>query len=117
MNLNDGGRALLATIIEALHFTEVLAPLTILTGPAVAAGIPFVGGVGHFVLRCVSNGSANAFLTLRVGEIARRYCEATSRPERGQLRAGATAAAVSHLMTIVGENLGIVKTTIRGSVE
>ena len=115
--LNVAGTALVAANIEDVDLTEVFAPLTVSTGPAVAAGIPFVGGVGHFVLRCVSNGSANAFLTLRVGEIARRYCEATSRPERGQLRAGATAAAVSHLMTIVGENLGIVKTTIRGSVE
>jgi hypothetical protein len=115
--LNVAGTALIAANIEDVDLTEVFAPLTVSTGPAVAAGIPFVGGVGHFVLRCVSNGAANAFLTLRVGEIARRYCEATSRPERGQLRAGATAEAVSHLMRIVGENLGIVKTTIRGSVE
>jgi hypothetical protein len=68
------------------------------------------------VVRCVSHGAANAFLTLRVGEVARRYCEAISPITRQEIRLGATAAAVSHLRRIVTENVTKIFTTIGGSV-
>ncbi|PYL41731.1 MAG: hypothetical protein DMF42_09610 [Verrucomicrobia bacterium] len=59
-------------------------------------------------MKCVSNGAANAFLTLRVGEVARRYCELTSRCPPELIRKSATAAAVQHLGRIVRENGALV---------
>jgi hypothetical protein len=41
---------------------------------------------------------------LRVGEVARRYCELTSKPSAELIRKSATAAAVHHLGRIVREN-------------
>ena len=52
--------------------------------------------------------AANAFLTLRVGEVARRYCELTSRHSPEAIRRSATAAAVQHLGRIVRENGALV---------
>src|SRR6202022_1540473 len=70
----------------------------------------------------VSNGAANAFLTLRVGEVARRYCELTSRTSSEVIRKSATAAAVQHLGRIVRENGALVvgkiwESTGRGLIE
>ena len=59
-------------------------------------------------MKCVSNGAANAFLTLRVGEVARRYCELTSRSSPELIRKSATAEAVHHLGRIVRENGALV---------
>jgi hypothetical protein len=55
-------------------------------------------------------------LTLRVGEVARRYCEAISPVTRQEIRLGATAAAVSHLRRIVTENVAKIFATISGNV-
>jgi hypothetical protein len=67
-----------------------------------------MGGISALLVRCVSNGAANAFLTLRVGEVARRYCELTSRCPAEIIRKSATAAAVQHLGRIVRENGALV---------
>jgi hypothetical protein len=84
--------------------------------PAVFSAIPGAAGISHFIVRCVSNGAANAFLTLRIGEVARRYCEAISPTSRQEIRIGATAAAVSHLGRIVTENVTAIFTTISASM-
>jgi hypothetical protein len=84
--------------------------------PAVFSAIPGAAGVSHFVVRCVSNGAANAFLTLRVGEVARRYCEAIAPGSRQEIRLGATTAAVAHLRRIVTDNVTKIFATIGGSV-
>jgi len=67
-----------------------------------------LSGISALLVRCVSNGAANAFLTLRVGEVARRYCELTSRASPELIRKSATAAAVQHLGRIVRENGALV---------
>jgi len=84
--------------------------------PAVFGAIPGAAGVSHFVVRCVSHGAANAFLTLRVGEVARRYCEAISPTSQQEIRLGATSAAVAHLRRIVTENVSKIFTTVSGNV-
>ena len=67
-----------------------------------------LSGISALLVKCVSNGAANAFLTLRVGEVARRYCELTSRTSAELIRKSATAAAVQHLGRIVRENGALV---------
>lgn len=55
----------------------------------------------HLLASSVLTGSANAFLTLRVGMITREYCRCTVRLERSGLRRAATLQAARLLGSIV----------------
>ena len=101
---NVAGTALIASGLESLDLGEMIAPLATSVVPAIKGGIPGLSGISALLVRCISNGAANAFLTLRVGEVARRYCALTSRSSRDAIRKSATAAAVHHLGRIVREN-------------
>jgi len=105
---NVGGTAFIASGLESLDLGEMVAPLAVSVVPALKSGIPGLSGISALLVKCVSNGAANAFLTLRVGEVARRYCELTSRHSPEAIRRSATAAAVQHLGRIVRENGALV---------
>jgi len=106
--LNVAGTAFISSGLESLDLGEMVAPLATSVVPALKGGIPGLSGISALLVRCVSNGAANAFLTLRVGEVARRYCELTSRISPELIRKSATAAAVQHLGRIVRENGALV---------
>src|SRR3984893_202005 len=106
--VNVAGTAFIASGLESLDLGEMVAPLATSVVPALKGGIPGLSGISALLVRCVSNGAANAFLTLRVGEVARRYCELTSRTSPELIRKSATAAAVQHLGRIVRENGALV---------
>jgi hypothetical protein len=110
--LNVAGTAFIASGLESLDIGAMLAPFVTSVVPAVkgdlANRIPGLGGISTLAVKCISNGAANAFLTLRVGEVARRYCELTSRTSPELIRKSATAAAVQHLGRIVRENGALV---------
>jgi hypothetical protein len=105
---NVAGTAFVASKLDSLDLGEMVAPLAVSIVPALKSGIPGMSGISALLVRCVSNGAANAFLTLRVGEVARRYCELTSRCSADSIRKSATAAAVHHLGRIVRENGALV---------
>jgi len=105
---NVAGTALIASGLESLDLGEMIAPLATSVVPAIKGGIPGLSGMSALLVRSISNGAANAFLTLRVGEVARRYCALTSRCSRDAIRKSATAAAVHHLGRIVRENGALV---------
>jgi hypothetical protein len=105
---NVAGTAFVASGLESLELGEMVAPLAVSVVPALKGGIPGLSGISALLVKCVSNGAANAFLTLRVGEVARRYCELTSRCPGELIRKSATAAAVQHLGRIVRENGALV---------
>jgi hypothetical protein len=106
--VNVAGTAFIASGLESLDIGQMVAPLATSVVPALKGGIPGLSGISALLVRCVSNGAANAFLTLRVGEVARRYCELTSRTSPELIRKFATAAAVQHLGRIVRENGALV---------
>ena len=105
---NVAGTAFVASGLESLDLGEMVAPLAVSVVPALKGGIPGLSGISALLVKCVSNGAANAFLTLRVGEVARRYCELTSRCSPELIRKSATTAAVQHLGRIVRENGALV---------
>src|SRR6266699_2004718 len=105
---NVSATAFVASGLESLDLGEMVAPLAVSVVPALKGGIPGLSGISALLVKCVSNGAANAFLTLRVGEVARRYCELTSRSSPELIRKSATAAAVQHLGRIVRENGAVV---------
>ena len=106
--VNVAGTAFIASGLESLDLGEMVAPLATSVVPALKGGIPGLSGISALLVKCVSNGAANAFLTLRVGEVTRRYCELTSRSSPEAIRKSATAAAVQHLGRIVRENGALV---------
>ena len=106
--VNVAGTAFVASKLESLDLGEMVAPLAVSIVPALKSSLPGMSGISALLVRCVSNGAANAFLTLRVGEVARRYCELTSRCPAEIIRKSATAAAVHHLGRIVRENGALV---------
>jgi len=106
--LNVAGTAFISSGLESLDLGEMVAPLATSVVPALKGGIPGLSGISALLVKCVSNGAANAFLTLRVGEVARCYCELTSRTSSELIRKSATAAAVQHLGRIVRENGALV---------
>jgi hypothetical protein len=106
--LNVAGTAFIASGLESLDLGEMVAPLATSVVPALKGGLPGLSGISTLLVKCVSNGAANAFLTLRVGEVARRYCELTSRTSPELIRKSATASAVQHLGRIVRENGALV---------
>jgi len=106
--VNVAGTAFVASGLESLDIGQMVAPLATSVVPALKGGLPMLSGISALLVKCVSNGAANAFLTLRVGEVARRYCELTSRTSPELIRKSATAAAVQHLGRIVRENGALV---------
>src|SRR5205814_7061868 len=94
---NVAGTAFIASGLESLDLGEMVAPLAVSVVPALKGGIPGLSGISALLVKCVSNGAANAFLTLRVGEVARGYCELTSRDSLVLIHKLASAARVHHL--------------------
>ncbi len=109
---NVAGTAFVASGLESLDIGQMFAPLATSMVPALKSAIPGLSGISHLLVRCVSNGAANAFLTLRVGEVARRYCALTSTASAENIRRSATADAVQHLGRIVRENGALVASKI-----
>jgi hypothetical protein len=90
---NVASTAFIAAGIEDLD-VDVL--VSTIFGSTVAA-IPGM----HILAEAVLSGSANAFLTLRVGMIAKEYCRCTTRVEKSGLRRVATLQAAKLLGSIV----------------
>ena len=105
---NVGSTALLATAIEDIDFSEIVAPIVVAAIPSLQGAVPGMQGITSLLVRSLSNGAANALLTLRVGAVARQYCEATSTPLRSDVRRSATAEALRLVGRIAKENSALV---------
>jgi hypothetical protein len=114
---NVAGTVFVATGLEEIDFAEMVKPLVFSVAPALQGGVPGLSGVGALLVNSLSSGAANAFLTLRVGAVAQRYCGTTMKPERSVIRRSATASAATHLGRIVAENAAFVVKSVWGSVK
>jgi hypothetical protein len=94
---NVGANALLAESIDDIDLSEIIAPML---SSSMASAIPGAS----LIVNSITNGAANAFLTLRVGIIARQYCEPLSTPKRRVVRRYATLSAIAMVGNIVKEN-------------
>jgi len=97
---NVAANVLLAESIDDIDLSEITGPLFSSVGFGAAAAIPGAS----VIMNSIANGTANAFLTLRVGCIANQYCESTSKPNKSIVRRTATIAAASLVVGIVKEN-------------
>lgn len=102
---NVGASTFLAGEIQD---SEVLAVLGAPVSAGIAGLIP-MGGADPLVSLLVNSlldGSANAFLTLRVGAIARRYCGLRLEGDRHAISRSASMEATALLADVVGQGAG-----------
>lgn len=104
---------LLVTGLEDMDIAEQVEPViaAALSG-SLASVVPGVNVVATMVTNSIIEGTANAFLVLRVGVVTRRYCGALERLERKSLRRFASVEAGSLLGSIVLESAGAVTRAI-----
>jgi hypothetical protein len=93
---NVASTALIAAGIEDID-------VDVLVGTVFGSTVAALPGM-HLLASSVLSGSANAFLTLRVGMITKEYCRCTVRVEKRGVRRAATVQATRLLGSIVKEN-------------
>jgi len=98
---NVASTALMAAGVEDID-------VDVLVGTVFGSTVAAIPGM-HLLASSVLSGSANAFLTLRIGMITKEYCRARTRVEKKGLRRAATVQAAKLLGSIVRE--GTVKLT------
>ena len=98
---NVVGTAFVAGELDDIDISQQLEPILSSTLGAVALSIPGLRAASSIVISSVITGAANAFLTLRVGIVAKRYCGSLVVVEKRGLRRMATAEAAKLLGTIV----------------
>ena len=97
---NVVGTAFVAGEIDDLDLSEQIQPLLSSVLGSAASAVPGLQTASIVFVNSVVSGSANAFLTLRVGLIAEEYCRALVRPTRKTLRNRAATRAASMLGSI-----------------
>jgi Domain of unknown function (DUF697) len=83
---NVAGTAFVAGELEDLDLAEQLQPILAAAFGSAAGAVPGLGAATSLFVNSVTTGAANAFLTLRVGIIAKQYCRAVVIADRRTLR-------------------------------
>lgn len=110
---NVGATAFLAAELDDLDFSRQIEPvITAVAGSTLTGMIPGFSAASALVTRALMEGAANAFMTLRVGIIARQYCGLLTRADRKSIRRSATTAAAQMLGSIVMSSAKSVVTAI-----
>ena len=100
---NVGANVLIADNIQNIDFAELATPIVVSIFPSIKGGIPGLQGISTLLVNSMANGAANAFLTLRVGLLAKAYCEALTTPSQKAVRQSTTTKALGLVATIVKE--------------
>ncbi len=98
---NVAATAFVAGELDDAEISEQIEPVLSSALGAISLSIPGVQAAASIVVTSVLTGAANAFFTLRVGIIARRFCGALVLSDRRALRRSATAEAAKLLGSIV----------------
>jgi hypothetical protein len=106
--------ALLVSEIEDLDISEQIEPIVAsVLGSGVVGAVPGVGTIAVNILtNSLIEGTANAFLTLRIGSVTRQYCGALTRLDKRLVRRSATVAAAALLGAIVRDSASVVSKAI-----
>ncbi len=111
---NVAATAFMAGELDDAEIGEQIEPILSSAFGALSLSIPGVQAAASIVVNSVFSGAANAFLTLRVGIIARRYCASLVLAERGTLRAAATSEAARMLGGIVRQGTARISQALWG---
>jgi len=99
---NVAATAFVAGELDEAEIGEQVEPILSSALGAVSLSVPGMQAAASIVITSILTGAANAFLTLRVGIIARRWCGSLVAADRRALRRSATAEAAKLLGQIVG---------------
>ncbi len=118
---NVGATAFLASEIEDLDISRQIEPILNAMFKSPGKSLPIVGHAAHIIMDSILEGSVNAFLTLRVGIITKRYCGSMEVLDRKKVRRNAFLEASGLLKTLVVSSSGkvissLVKATKRTGV-
>jgi hypothetical protein len=98
---NVAATAFVAGELDDIDISEQMEPIVASTMGGVASAVPGLGPATNVLTASVLSGAANAYLALRIGMIARRYCGALVIEDRRRLRRSASAQAAGMLGKIV----------------
>ncbi|MBN1615089.1 MAG: DUF697 domain-containing protein [Deltaproteobacteria bacterium] len=98
---NVAAMAFVAGELDESEISEQIEPVLSSALGALSLSFPSVQAAASIVITSILTGAANAFLTLRVGIIARRYCGDLVASDRRSLRRSATAESAKLLGSIV----------------
>ncbi len=110
---NIGATVFLVSEIEDLDLSEQVEPViaSALTG-SLAGLAPGMTVVATLLTQSILDGTANAYLTLRIGIICQRYCASLTMASRRAVRRSASVAAAAILGSIVTESAAVVTQAI-----
>ena len=113
---NVGATVFAASELEDLNVSAQVEPIIKAAFGSVAASlVPGISSVTSIVMHSVLVGTANAFLTLRVGIICQSYCRSITAVDSRSVRRSSTVAAASMLGSIVSASAGNVIKAIAGA--
>lgn len=95
--------ALLARQIEEMDMTETIRPLVSSVVSSAVGAVPGMEAAATVFVQSVLAGSANAYVTLRVGVIAKRYSGSLTIPDAGAVRKAAFAEAIQMIPAVVNQ--------------
>jgi len=109
---NVAATAFLAGELEDIDVGEQIQPIvSAVLGSSVAA-IPGMSAAAALFVNSVVTGAGNAYLTLRVGVLAREYCRLSENADRRSLRRGAALQALPLLGGIIADGTAAVASSI-----
>jgi hypothetical protein len=99
--------AFVAGELNDLDISQQIEPIvSSVLGASITGSIPGVNVVAGIVTNSLLSGSANAYLTLRVGVIAKQYCGSLLKKEKRLIRKSASVEAARMLSLIVMNSAG-----------
>ncbi len=99
---NVAGTAFVAMELDEIDIGEQIDQiLGNVIGPSVFGAVPGFEQAAIFITSAIVDGTANAYLSLRVGAITKKYCGSLVKPDRKKLRRYASVEAASALGKIV----------------
>jgi len=103
---NVAATVFMASELDDIDVSEQVQPVISSTLSALSLSIPGMQALTSILVNSILTGAANAFLTLRVGIIAKRYCGSLVLVERKSIRRWAAAEAAKLLGSIVRQGTG-----------
>ena len=110
---NVAGTAFIAGELNEIDISEQVEPIiTSVLGASLTGSIPGITNVAGIVTNSLLTGSANAYLTLRVGAITKQYCGSLLKKERSMIRRSASLEGAKMLSVIVMNSAGNISKSI-----
>lgn len=115
---NVATTAFLAEGLEDLDIAEHVEPvIRAAFGSSVVALVPGAGPAASYLMQSILQGTANAYLTLRIGTLSRYYCGAVTAVDARTARRNAAVHAAGMLASIVTSSAAGVVSAILSAVK